>query len=85
MNLLLLVLFSASILIFYDSKSIKLTNFAGVADNVLSIFNSFTLFILYYIISFYLKTIPPLGNFIHPDSRRFTCHVLSFTYKHSSK
>ena len=71
--------FSVLILNFSGLKSSKLIIFAGVAHNVLSIFNSFTLLILYY-----LKTIPPLGNFIRPDSG-FTCHLLSFTYKYSSK
>ena len=71
--------FSVLILNFSGLKSSKLTNFAGVAHNVLSILHSFTLFILYY-----LKKIPPLENFTRPVSG-FTCHLLSFTYKHSSK
>ena len=40
--------FSVLILNFSGLKSSKLTNFAGVAHNVLSAFNSLTLFILYY-------------------------------------
>ena len=37
-------------LIFSGSKSSKLTNLTGVAHDVLSILNSFTLFVLYYIL-----------------------------------
>ena len=40
--------FSVLILNFSGLKSSKLTNFAGVAHNVLSTVNSLTLFILYY-------------------------------------
>ena len=40
--------FSVLILNFSGLKSSKLTNLAGVAHNVLSIFNYFTLFILHY-------------------------------------
>ena len=44
----LLVLFSVLIFILSGLKSSKLTNFEGVVHNVLSIFNSFVLLILYF-------------------------------------
>ena len=40
--------FSVLLLNFSGLKSSKLTNFAGLAHNVLPIFNYFTSFILYY-------------------------------------
>ena len=40
------LIISVLILNFSGLKSSKLTNFAGVAHNVLSVFNSFALFIL---------------------------------------
>ena len=68
---------------FFGSKSTKLTNVAGVAHNVPSILNSFTLFILYYI---FRKNKSSLRKYIYiPREHGFQYHVLSFTYKHSSK
>ena len=55
--------FSVLILNFSGLKSSKLINFAGVAHNVLSILNTFTLFILYYIIFFLFKNNSSLRKF----------------------